>query len=218
MARAFAPQSPTTAANNDGVPQRGQYRWEIFGRFYRGSDHWLGPIKRLGQVNDVDDLLFGQVKDQHWLWSATRVWIRVKAVVVDSQLGDLRHQPNQIDPALLVALANLLRRDVAGAALAARPTDASHIGMPVAIGRWSVTHATMDVTNNARARAAGRAVERPARPRQAGAVARLLNDVASTSLPGRANTRPRTPRSASPSWLKAPSPHRARARPVPAGR
>jgi len=78
------------------------------GRGHQGP----GPLWRVGQLDHLHDLPLHKVQNQRRPRCASTVRVRFEAVVEDPQLRQSWHQLNQIDPAPVVALSNLLLRNV----------------------------------------------------------------------------------------------------------
>ena len=66
----------------------------------------LGPYRCKRQVARTCDLASNQMEDQHWFRCNAGVWIGLLAVVVDTKLGHLREEMNQIETTSIVALSD----------------------------------------------------------------------------------------------------------------
>src|SRR4029078_2676175 len=66
----------------------------------------LGPLRRLGQLDHLQNIPFRKVKNEYRLGSASGMRVGIKAVVEDSKLCESRHQLNQMDATPIVAVPN----------------------------------------------------------------------------------------------------------------
>ena len=81
------------------------------GSLQRSGDKWLRPVRKQLEITRIDNLARSHVQEELWFRTATRFRISFFAVVVDQKLGQPRHEPDQVEPAAIVPVANLLFGD-----------------------------------------------------------------------------------------------------------
>ena len=73
------------------------------------------PLRRVRQTDHPPDLSPREVQDEHRLRSSSGLRVSIDAVVEHAELGEARHQVDQVDAAPVVALANLRLGNVVAA-------------------------------------------------------------------------------------------------------
>jgi len=87
----------------------------LVGEFHSHRKNGFGPFRSPGQMARIDYFSAGHVKQKLWLRSDSLLRIGLRTIVIDAKLRELGHEVHEMEPALVVPLADFGLGDVVSA-------------------------------------------------------------------------------------------------------